>query len=86
MKTAYFLLKTSIREDYEMADAAREIDGIFIHYGYDKTVPPVARYVMASSVITLPITLLIVMICCCGDDVDEEALKKAAAKAPQGKA
>ena len=26
MKTAYFLLKTSIRDDYDMADAAREVE------------------------------------------------------------
>ena len=26
MKTAYFLLKTSIRDDYEMSDAARDIE------------------------------------------------------------
>ena len=26
MKTAYFLLKTSIRDDYDMADAARDIE------------------------------------------------------------
>ena len=25
-KTAYFLLKTSIREDYDMSDAARDIE------------------------------------------------------------
>ena len=25
-KTAYFLLKTSIRDDYDMADAARDIE------------------------------------------------------------
>ena len=25
-KTAYFLLKTSIREDYDMADAARDVE------------------------------------------------------------
>ena len=26
MKTAYFLLKTSIREDYDIADAARDVE------------------------------------------------------------
>ena len=26
MKTAYFLLKTSIRDDYDIADAARDIE------------------------------------------------------------
>ena len=26
MKTAYFLLKTSIRDDYDMADAARDVE------------------------------------------------------------
>ena len=25
-KTAYFLLKTSIRDDYDMADAARDVE------------------------------------------------------------
>ncbi len=25
-KTAYFLLKTSIREDYDLADAARDVE------------------------------------------------------------
>ena len=25
-RTAYFLLKTSIREDYDMADAARDVE------------------------------------------------------------
>jgi hypothetical protein len=28
-KTAYFLLKTSIREDYDLADAARDV--VFIY-------------------------------------------------------
>ena len=26
MKTAYFLLKTSIRDDYDIADAARDVE------------------------------------------------------------
>ena len=26
MKTAYFLLKTSIRDDYDLADAARDVE------------------------------------------------------------
>ena len=26
MKTAYFLLKTSIRDDYEISDAARDVE------------------------------------------------------------
>ena len=45
----------------------------FIHFGYDKMVPPTGRYIIAGAVVTLPITLLIVLICCCGDDTDELA-------------
>ena len=54
-------------------DGAREIDMLFVHFGYDKMVPPTARYMLAIGIITLPITLLIVLLCCCGDD--EEPLK-----------
>ena len=39
-KTAYFLLKTSIREDYDMADAARDVEqmaeAVCIDYMYFK--------------------------------------------------
>ena len=40
MKTAYFLLKTSIRDDYEISDAARDIEqmaeAVCIDYMYFK--------------------------------------------------
>ncbi len=39
-KTAYFLLKTSIREDYDIADAARDVEqmaeAVCIDYMYFK--------------------------------------------------
>ena len=40
-------------------------------------IPPIARYIIALSIVVLPVVMLFVMICCCTDEFDEEALEKA---------
>ena len=59
-------------------DAAREIDMLAVQYGMDKMLPPVARYLLALSVVVLPVVMLFVMICCCTEEYDEEAIRKQA--------
>lgn len=48
-------------------DFAREIDQVFIRYGFDKMVPPVYRYLLLAAFCCTPIALLFVLICCCDD-------------------
>jgi hypothetical protein len=59
-----------------MKDFTNEVDMMFVHYELDKTVPPIARYVIACSIVCAPILLLMIMLCCCVDDYSVEETKR----------
>lgn len=58
---------------------------VFVHYGYDKMVPPVARYTMAGAIVTMPLTFLFILLCCCSDDFSDELSKAAGPKVSAAK-
>jgi hypothetical protein len=47
---------------------AREIDHLFISYGYGEMVPPTARYLIIAGFCATPVILLFVLMLCCNDD------------------
>jgi hypothetical protein len=63
-------------------DFGREIDAIFVRYGYDQMVPPMARYLLLVAFCCTPIVLLFVLICCCDDTYPPEIPKKVAPLVP----
>lgn len=46
-------------------DISKEVDGMFINYGLDETVPKWARLAIVVSLCCSPIVMMIIMLCCC---------------------